>query len=76
MDDYPHGAEERDAGGADGARRRLSAPELDGILKFLQLKEALATAAMTHRAECRCDVCLAAFGDREAFYRMWLYTDG
>jgi hypothetical protein len=73
MDDNPHGspAEHPDSGHGPG----LTKPGLDGILKFLRLKEEIAITSTTHHEQCACDICMAAFGDKEAFYRMWLLDD-
>jgi hypothetical protein len=39
------------------------------------LKEEIAITSTTHHEQCACDICMAAFGDKEAFYRMWLLDD-
>lgn len=43
-----------------------------GILQFLGIKETLANIALSHHESCCCDPCLAAYGDKDAYYRCWI----
>lgn len=46
---------------ADGWAKRFA--------EVAQLKGALASVALSHPADCNCEVCRAAHGDEEAFAR-------
>lgn len=39
-------------------------------MSYMALIEAVASTAMSHKDGCRCDVCLAADGDKEAMGRV------
>jgi hypothetical protein len=53
----------------------MTVPELEGAYRYLMLREAIATVAIQHREACECDTCLAAYGDKEAFLRVWLIAE-
>jgi hypothetical protein len=43
-----------------------------GILRVLTLREAIASVACTHEADCGCTTCLAAGGDEDALAEVLL----
>jgi len=45
---------------------------LDGVVGMVQLREAIASVALSHEADCSCTVCRAAAGDSDALVRMLL----
>lgn len=41
-------------------------------MHYFTIKEAIASVAIEHIPGCECDTCLAAYGDKEAYLRVWL----
>jgi len=44
-------------------------PHIQGLLRLMQIRESVASVALSHPETCDCDVCKAASGDEEAFAR-------
>jgi hypothetical protein len=46
--------------------------ELEGMMAYFMMKEAVASIAIEHDPGCECVACRAAHGDKEAFLDVWL----
>jgi hypothetical protein len=41
------------------------------IMDALIVREAIASVALSHDDDCRCDICRASLGDEQAFEQVW-----
>lgn len=49
----------------------IDAPWLGALARMQIFRDALASVALSHPADCRCEVCKAADGDDDAFARLY-----
>ena len=48
----------------------MGAAAMAGLLRLMQMREAVASVALSHPADCACDVCKASQGDDAALARV------